>query len=223
MLSILFIVSALATFLAREEAAFAEPELVVGGPGQAEVAKEGVDVVVRDPTPPRRIVSIEWNPLPLVAIDKLSANVIVVPLDHHALVLSPFYVSTTTAPIYVFDDAGNPTQLPEQKFTGFGGELGYRYYAGEGGPRGFFVGPSVLVGSFDATAQDGTKTPFLDLGLVADAGYQILLAERVALSLGGGVQYMWTSKSIPDQQFPARIYANRGVAPRLLMSLGWAF
>ncbi|AKU96427.1 hypothetical protein AKJ09_03091 [Labilithrix luteola] len=182
-----------------------------------------VDVVVRDPVPPRRYVTVEWNPLALFTINKVSANVIVAPVDHHALAFSPFYAWTSTAPIFVFDDAGNPTRLPEQKFKGFGAELGYRYYFGEGGPRGFFVGPSLIAGSFDATAQDGTKTHFFDLGLAADAGYQMLLADRVALSLGGGVQYVWTTKSIPDQQFPSRVYANRGVAPRLLLSLGWAF
>jgi hypothetical protein len=182
-----------------------------------------VDVVVRDPPPPRRVVCIEWNPLPLFTIGKASADVVVVPVEHHALVLSPFYSWTKTVPIYVIDDAGNATQLPEQKFAGFGGEVGYRYYAGDGGPRGFFVGPSLILASFEATADDGTKTSFLDFGLAADAGYQMLVADRVALGLGGGVQYLWTTKSIPDQQFPSRIYANRGLAPRVLASLGWAF
>ena len=182
-----------------------------------------VDVVLQDPPPPRRILALEWNPLPLITIGKLSANVIVAPIDHHALVLSPFYAWTTTVPIYAFDDSGNATQLPAQKLSGFGCEIGYRYYGSVGGPRGFFFGPSLIVASFEATASDGTKTPFADYGLAADAGYQALVADRVSLSLGAGVQYLGTSKPIPEQQLPAQVYANGGVRPRLLMSMGWAF
>jgi hypothetical protein len=193
------------------------------GEAHAEPGSPAVDVVIHDTPPPHRLVVVEWNPLPLLAIGKLSANVIVTPADHHALVLSAFYSSTTTVPLYVFDGAGNPRQVPEQTFAGFGGELGYRYYWAKGGPRGFFVGPSFVFGSFTAKAQDGTKTPYLDYGLAGDAGYQMIVADRVALSLGGGVQYVATSKSIPDQQFPAWVYANSRVSPRLLMSVGWAF
>ncbi len=182
-----------------------------------------VDVVIHDAPHSRRILAIEWNPLPLFTIGKLSANVVFVPVDHHALVLSPFYAWTSTAPIYIFDDAGTPTQLPEQKFKGFGGEIGYRYYFGEGGPRGFFVGPSLILASFTATAADASKTHFFDVGVAADAGYEVLIADNVALSLGGGLQYVATTKSIPDQQFPARIYANSGLRPRVLASVGWAF
>ncbi|MCL2725997.1 MAG: hypothetical protein FWD69_16350 [Polyangiaceae bacterium] len=193
-------------------------------PRSARAAEPAVDVVVRDDVPPpRRILSIEWNPLPLFAIGKLSANVVIAPIDHHALVLSPFYTSTKTEPVYIFDDAGNSTQLPKQTFKGFGTEIGYRYYTGKGGPRGLFVGPSLIVGSLTATAQDGAKTHFVDMGLAADIGYQMLVTDRVAVSLGGGAEYLWPSKTIPRQQFPSRIYANRGVMPRVLASLGWAF
>ena len=181
-----------------------------------------VDVVIRDEPLPRRILTIEWNPFPLL-IGKLSANIVVAPIDHHTLVLSPFYFSTETADIYVYNDAGVGTQLPKQKFTGWGGELGYRYYFGEGGPRGAFLGPSFILMDVKAKAQDGTQTQFYNYGAAADLGYQVLVADRIALSLGAGVQYTTTSKSIPDQQFPAKIYASGGVRPRLLFSLGWAF
>jgi hypothetical protein len=182
-----------------------------------------VDVVVQDAARPSRPITVEWNPLPLMTIGKLSANVVFVPIDHNALIVSPFFAWTTTNPIYVYDDAGNATQLPTQSFKGFGSELGYRYYFGKGGPRGFFVGPSLIVASFNATAQNGSETQFFDLGLAADAGYEVLIADRLALSLGGGVQYTTPTKSIPDQQFPAEIYANRGFRPRVLVALGWAF
>jgi hypothetical protein len=182
-----------------------------------------VDVVVREAPPPRRVVAIEWNPLALLVIGKVSANVVVVPTDHHALVLSPFYASTSTAPITWMDASGGSTPLLKQTFSGFGGEIGYRYYFGEGGPRGFFVGPSLMLASITATAGDEGKTQFLDYGLAADAGCEALLADKVAISLGGGLQYTATSKSIPNQQLPAAVYANNGLRPRVLFSVGWAF
>jgi hypothetical protein len=74
-----------------------------------------------------------------------------------------------------------------------------------------------------ATAQDGTQTHFHNYGVAADVGYQMLVADRVVISLGAGVQYNWISRSIPNQQFPAKLYANGGVRPRVLLSLGWAF
>ncbi len=181
-----------------------------------------VDVVIHDEPPPRRILTVELQPFPFI-LGKVGGTIVIAPLDHHALVLSPFYVSTETAAIYIYDDAGNPTQLPKQTFKGFRGELGYRYYFGKRGPRGFFLGPSAVLASLTATALDGSKTRFLDYGVAADIGYQALVADRVALSLGGGAEYTWNNKTIPNQQYPSNLYANGGVHPRLLFSLGWAF
>ena len=109
------------------------------------------------------------------------------------------------------------------RFRGFGGEVGYRYYFGEGGPRGLFIGPSLLIGWLTATAGDGSRTPFIRYGAAADVGYQMLVADRIVLALGAGVQAVTTDKRIPRQQFPARIDANGGVLPRVLLSLGAAF
>jgi hypothetical protein len=181
-----------------------------------------VDVVVPETPPPRRVVVLGWNPLPLI-IGKASFDVVVVPKDHHGLILSPFYASTSTEPIFVFDDMGNPTQLAKQTFSGFGGELGYRYYFDQFGPRGFFVGPSLILGWLRAEAGNGSRTAFLQYGGAVDAGYQTLIADRFSLTLGAGLEVVTTNKSIPEQQFPARFYANFGVLPRVLVSLGWAF
>jgi hypothetical protein len=185
-------------------------------------ADTAVDVALHEAPPPRRLLAVEWNPLPLV-IGKLSANVVVAPVDHHALVLSPFCVSTTTAAIYVFDDQGNSTQLPRQTFSGFGGELGYRYYTGVGGPRGFFGGPSIILASMTAKAQNGSTTGYLDYGFALDVGYEMLVTDALALSLGAGVQYTTPNATIPSQQFPADVYANGKLMPRALASIGWAF
>ncbi len=192
-----------------------------------------VDVALHDAPPPRRVVTIEWNPLALF-IDRLSANVVIVPRDHHGLVLSPFYTWASTAPYStqidgqgntLTDASGNPVTLNvlRQTFKGFGGELGYRYYFGSGGPRGLFVGPSILLSSITATAGNGSQTSFIDFGVAADVGFQALLADCVALSVGAGLEYSAPSQSIPDQQLPAAIVANSGVRPRLLLSVGYAF
>jgi hypothetical protein len=181
-----------------------------------------VDVVIHDAPPPSRSVAVQFNPLPLI-IGKLSADAVIVPIDHHALVLSPFYVSTTTQPIYIYDDNSNATQLPRQTFSGFGAEIGYRNYHGRGGPRGFFFGPSLIVASMTAKAADGSTTPYFNYGVAVDVGYEMLIADSAAITLGGGLQYTATSKALPDQQTPASIYASPGFRPRLLLSLGWAF
>jgi hypothetical protein len=92
-----------------------------------------------------------------------------------------------------------------------------------GGPRGFFAGPSFALASITATAANGTETSFLDYVLGADIGYEALVGDRIAVTLGVGAQYTFTSKTIPNQQPPANIYANSGFEPRLLAALGCAF
>jgi hypothetical protein len=181
-----------------------------------------VDVVLPPEPAPQRVVSIQWNPLPLF-LSKLSADVVITPGDHHALVVSPFYAWPTTAPVSNTDAAGNVTAIPQQQFTGFGAELGYRYYAAHGGPRGLFAGPSVILSSMTATAGNGSTTSFFGYGLAADVGYGAVVADRIALTLGLGVQYSRTDKSIPAQQFPAAVFANAGVFPRLLVAAGYSF
>jgi hypothetical protein len=185
-----------------------------------------VDVTIKEAEPPQRVLTVQYNPLALF-IWKLSADVVVTPTDHHALVLSPFYAWPSTVHISTqrLDDNGTAYtyDIPSQSFTGFGGEIGYRYYGGLAGPRGFFLGPSLLLASMTATAANNKTTSFFDYGFAIDAGYGALLAERFALTLGAGAQYVLINKTIPDQQYPASIFANSGLRPRFLASLGYAF
>jgi hypothetical protein len=206
---------------------------------EADVVPTGpVDVTLPEAAPPRRYLAIEWNPLPFVAmhtgvkpdpggptqggLGKLSLNFVLAPLEHHALILSPYYVLTRTTPITVFDDNSNPTQLPVQTFRGYGTELGYRYYSGQGGLRGFFAGPSLILAAMTAQAQNGQKTPYLDYGVAVDVGYQALVVDSVSLSIGAGLQYTTPSKNIPEQMLWAKVFANTAVFPRVLVSVGWA-
>jgi hypothetical protein len=215
-----FPITVLATMIATGRPAYAANE---GSQTQPSLGETAVDVRIPESPPPRRFVAVEWNPLPLFTIGRLSADVVIVPVDHHALVVTPFYERVGTLPIDVFDDQGNATQLPQQTFEGFGAEIGYRYYTGRGGPRGLFVGPSLVAAAMRATAQNGTTTSYVDYGFAVDVGYQMLLADAVSLSLGAGLQYTTPDRSIPDQQFPADIYANSRVFPRVLAGLGWSF
>jgi len=180
-----------------------------------------VDVTIHEPPPPRRYVSIALNPLSLI-LTRLSFDIVVTPADHHAIVISSHYFWTDTAPVFVYDDQQNATQLPKQHFEGGGGELGYRYYFGKGGPRGWFVGGSLLLSWITATAENGRQVPYLNAGGAIDAGYQILIVNRVSLNMGLGLQYTANNKDIPKQQFPSMLQTNGGVLPRFLLSLGFA-
>jgi hypothetical protein len=220
----------------------ARPALAEGAPAaeQRPPDEVAVDVRLAEAPPPHRTLTIEWNPLALF-IDRFSLNAVVVPGDHHALVLSPFYTwagtaeySTglnadgtplvdTTGAITGTKGASYVLNVPRQTFTGFGGELGYRYYFAEGGPRGVFLGPSLILEGITAKAYNGSETSFAGYGLAADLGYEALIADTVAVSVGVGGQYLLTSRSIPPQQLPASIYANERFYPRLLLSFGYAF
>jgi len=194
------------------------------GTARADDREPVPDVHVEGDQLPARRIAIELDPLPLITdLGKLSADLVIVPVDHHAIAVTAFYTSTSTAPIVLQDASGAPmTQLPEQDFRGAGVELGYRYYSGRGGPRGWFVGPSLIaVAMFERQGRYGDGS-YYDLGAALDVGYQVLVADRVSLGLGAGAQVLVTSKTIPDQQFPAKLYGNSGVWPRLVFSIGWA-
>jgi hypothetical protein len=199
----------------------------VPGPAHADVQPvpppAAIDVATHEEAPSRRLLAIGWNPLPFLTLGALSADLLIVPFDHHAFVLSPMVGSQTTAPFWIYDDASNPTQLPQQSFASWGGEIGYRYYGGTAGPRGLFLGSSVILAAVKATAANGTVTDYGRFGIAVDGGFSALVADRVLLALGAGLQYTATTKSIPSQQWPADVYANGGLRPRVLATIGWAF
>jgi hypothetical protein len=191
-----------------------------------------VDVRLTPTPPPHRTITLEWNPVAIV-ISRAFFSVVVVPGDHHALVVSPYYAWASTVPYATGIDAqGNPLAEPNgqsytlnvlsQSFHGYGAEIGYRYYLDRGGPRGFFAGPSLILSAITAKAGNGSQTSFANVGGALDIGYEALIANTIAITLGGGVQYTAATKSIPDQQWPSSIYANDRVEPRVLLSLGYA-
>lgn len=162
-----------------------------------------------EPEPVRR-VTVSVAPLgPLVA--RWGGAVEILVASHHALGVSGAYVHAHTN-----EDTNN-------LFRGGVFELGYRYYVGDGGARGFFVGPSFLFGRLEAIPERGDSIPFFQLGGALDAGFSALVADRVLFALGAGVQYTAPTESFPAQELPASVYARPGVRPRLLLALGVAF
>jgi len=192
-----------------------------------------VDVALKEPAPERHVLTVQWNPLALF-LARLSFDVVISPFDHHALVLSPFFAwpRTQALTIATMDSGGNPLMvgIPTHQFYGVGGEIGYRYYTGRGGPRGFFAGPSFIFGVVSVQplgdvpgSMPGNKTTFVDLGGALDVGFSAIVADRIAFTIGTGAQFIGQTTSIPDQQFPAKVLANTLVQPRFLLSAGVSF
>lgn len=160
--------------------------------------------------PPMRRFTIALSPLgPMVA--RWGGSLELTLASHHAIGLSGAYVHSHTN-----EDTNNV-------FRGGIGEIGYRYYFGEGGARGFFLGPSFILGRLEAVPERGASTSYWNLGGALDAGFSALVADRVLFALGAGVQYTAPTATFPAQELPASIYARPGVRPRLLLAIGIAF
>ena len=168
-----------------------------------------------------RNFAIEVTPLSLI-IEHYGAGLEFMPVEHHALLLSGYYFATTTA-TQTTTYPPTPPATVNNDFHGFGGELGYRYYYGQNGPRGLFVGPSLLLGKFTAVPNAGATTPFYNLGGAADVGYQAILGDAWIFGLSAGAQYTWVSQSFAAQEAPAAYHANSGLHPRMQLAIGYAF
>ena len=169
-----------------------------------------IDAPPSEPEPPMRRLAIYVNPLSLL-LDRYGGSIELALASHHVIEAGAYYVYCATN-----SDAGNV-------FEGVGGELGYRLYLGDNGPRGFYVGPSFLLAALTAIPQAGTSIGYLDLGGALDIGYQALVEGRVLVGIGAGAQYTVATKSFPPQQVPASVYANDGLRPRLSLAIGVAF
>ena len=168
---------------------------------------------------PFKSVALQGNPLGLV-IGRYSADLEYLPVPHHALHLTP---------VGYFALPGIADEL-----TGFGAEMGYRYYSGLYGPHGFFLGASFLALSlqylhaavpgvpFDAP----DDTTFVQLGGAIDAGYQLVFLGNFAVGAGVGVQYT-ADTTEPHFEFPNHPWHDLlygwGLRPRVLLSIGAAF
>lgn len=160
----------------------------------------------------RRYLAISYSPLTLM-LARYGGTLDFVPASHHGITLTAFYAYTRTNA-----DSNNV-------FEGVGGEVGYRYYFGHDGPRGLFLGPSLLLGRYTASPPPGlgSAVSFDSWGVAADVGWQATVIDRVAVGIATGVQYTDPSRKFPVQELPAAVYANRSVMPRLNVWVGVAF
>jgi hypothetical protein len=158
------------------------------------------------------------NPLSW-GIGRYGADLQWLPAQHHAIVLNPFFASTTA---HVEMEAGGVKSSYDEKFSGFGTEVGYRFYSGERGANGFFVGPSLLLGTY--TAKAGSESvAFTSVGYAVDIGGQHVFSNGLTLGGGFGMQHTSVNKDFTDLPLTAAILAGGGWRPRFLLSLGYSF
>lgn len=209
-IGVIGIAAVLAGLVGRRRRALALAALTASTIASTARADDADLKAVRSEPEPVRRVAVSIAPLgPLVA--RWGGAIEILAASHHAIGVSGAYVHAHTN-----EDTNN-------LFRGGVFELGYRYYFGDGGARGFFLGPSFLFGRLEAVPERGDSIPFYQLGGALDAGFSALVADRVLFALGAGVQYTAPTESFPAQELPASVYARPGVRPRLLLAIGVAF
>jgi hypothetical protein len=191
------------------------------------VALAAASVAVPRPAPADEIdegirfksLAVQGNPLDL-AIGRYSADLEYLPDTHHTLHFTPFAY-------YALPGASD-------QLTGFGGELGYRWYSGTHGAHGFFIGGSFIAAELEYThktsAPGALDTPddtqFTELGGAVDVGYQVIVLGNLATGVGAGAQYL-VDKPRPQFEFLTHpwhdLLYGPGMRPRLLLSVGAAF
>ena len=135
---------------------------------------------------------------------------------HHAVTLSPFFTSTSIK--------ANDKEIGS--LSGFGGELGYRFYTGSKGANGFFVGPSVLFAKYSSDSVVGNKSQgFTAMGGALDLGGQFIIGPGVVIGFGGGLQYTKNSEDLNTDglNLASAVIAGGGVRPRALLAVGYSF
>jgi hypothetical protein len=168
--------------------------------------------------PAHRKFAVELNPLSML-IGRYGVQAEWLPALHHALVLNPHFDHVNAE---IETSVGDQKTKTEQSFTGFGTELGYRFYTGQRGPNGFYVGPSLLVGTYSTEAGEKSVS-FSSIGGALDIGGQTVLGNGIVLGGGFGLQYTSISEDFTDLPITAAIIAGGGVRPRFLFSAGYAF
>ena len=166
---------------------------------------------------PFKHVSIELNPI-AATIGRYSAQVEWLPMEHHAIVLNPHVDHSD----FSVDDG---TFKYNEGMTGFGGELGYRFYTGSSGATGFFIGPSFLLANYTASVGNQSSN-FTNMGAAVDVGGQAIIGPGIVIGAGVGIQYTGNlGQTGSTDHFPlaANAFAGGGVLPRLLFSVGYSF
>ncbi len=104
---------------------------------------------------------------------------------------------------------------------GFGVSAGARFYLFGDAPRGMFLSPEVSAAwvSAKTSSAEGSGSGF---GVAALVGYQWLIADHFAISLGIGARYYAVSVNASSGSSSA-IYDVAGFLPAARIALGGAF
>lgn len=173
-----------------------------------------------------RSVTITMSPLSL-AVGRYGASGEVVVARHHAIggglyvQTFPGWMLRTIMPSGVDTSGGAASRV--------GGEIGYRYYTGSEGPRGFFVGPSFVAMPLVAPrlTEDlrSEIVSFDAYGAALDVGVQAVHSS--GFTIGGGLGVMALAYTPPASASPPGSptvsVPEPHVLPRLLFSAGWSF
>ncbi len=143
------------------------------------------------------------------------------PAVHHAVDVElhvDYTLATETA------TTGGASTSVKASFLGFGSELGYRFYTGERGPNGLFIGPSVHVERLTETAQ-GHAVTVSTVGVALDAGAQWIFGPGIVFGVGLGIDYTPVGTNTTASRLPVEgaWLAGGGVRPRGLVAIGFAF
>jgi hypothetical protein len=188
--------------------------------------KQGYAVSTAEPKPVPKQIAFTANPLNFI-IGRYGFNFEYQPVLHHGLILTPHYDSVNADVTGVCSGTNGTlsTCTYKDSFSGFGGELGYRFYTGDKGFNGFFVSPQFLLAAYKShgegligTAQD---VSFTSLGWALDFGGQAQIGSFI-IGGGGGFQYTKISKDFTDLPFAAAVVAGGGWRPRVLLNIGFA-
>lgn len=209
--------------LATQSALAQEPEAdeAAAAPAPPAGAPPGAVLVpVEDARPNPKQFAITLNPIGMF-IGRYSITAEYLPVVHHGISLTPFYNHT---PVKVTDPS-NGQELDAGSLNGGGAELGYKYYTGNKGPNGFYVGPSFLFGSYSASQSGFANDSFTSIGGAVDFGGQAVVGPGIVVGGGFGIQWTKTSHDINTDQlnFASALIAGGGTRPRALFSIGYAF
>lgn len=175
---------------------------------------------------PRRF-SVELNPLAIGA-GRYGINIEYALARHHVITGSGFYQAFPSYLLGVImakaiDTSHGAAGRP-------GGELGYRFYTGQRGANGFFVGASGVAMPLPlphvTPDYKGDVVTVMGFGGALDVGIQAITDSGFTIGGGLGAMYLaYDTPNLPNAPAgvaPVKLYAPHFL-PRALLSAGWSF
>ena len=111
--------------------------------------------------------------------------------------------------------------------AGFGGEIGYRYYADEHRPTGPFFAVSFLSGYYYSRSSflesDPTALWYTQYGWAVDMGWSFAIERTTIIALGAGVQRTWIDVTRAEITDHAQLSNGEGLRPRAQFQVGRVF